>query len=284
MKLSFWKNTFTFLALAGILSLTLIVGGCSRNKASASNEVVIGTIDGPETQLMQVAQQEALKNYGLKIKIVTFSDYNLPNEALNDGSLDANMFQHLPYLEAAIKAKGYKIVPIGKTFIYPMGLYSQKYKTLTTVPDGATVAIPDDPSNQARALLLLQNAGLLTLKAGVGTNATVYDVISNPHQFKLKTLAAAQLPRVLPDVGLAAINTNYAVPAGLYPSRDALYRETPDSPYANLVVVRIADQNDPKYQQLMKALHSQAVLTAAGKLFQGQAIPAWPTHAAQPAG
>lgn len=270
MNLSF-KKISSSLVVAGLL----ILGGCDKQKASASNEVIIGTIDGPETQLMQVAQQVAKQQYGLEVKIVTFSDYNLPNEALNDGSLDANMFQHLPYLTAAMQAKGYKLVPIGKTFIYPMGLYSKKYKVLSAVPNGATIALPDDPSNEARSLLLLQDAGLITLIPNAGTNATVLDIVTNPHQFKFNTLDAAQLPRVLQDVAIAAINTNYAVPAGLYPSRDALYSEPANSPYANLVVVRMGTQNEPKFDELMNALHSPAVLAAANKLFEGQAIPAW---------
>ncbi len=260
-----------FVALA---SFVLLSTGCERSKIPA-NEVIIGTIAGPETQLMQVAQEQA-KTQGLKIKIVTFSDYNMPNEALNDGSLNANMFQTLPYLDAAIKAKHYQIVPIGKTFIYPMGIYSQRYKSLSQIPKGAKIAIPDDPSNQARALLLLQSAKLISLKPGSGAQTTLLDIAENPLGLKITTLDAAQLPRVLQDVDLAAINTNYAVPAGLLPSRDALYRESPtNSPYANFVVVRIADKDDPRFQKLMTTLHSQAVLDAANTIFQGQALPAW---------
>lgn len=268
------KSIFKKLISIGLIATAIVLSGCDRSKIP-SDEVVVGTIAGPETELMQVAQQVAQKDYGLKVKIVTFSDYTMPNEALNDGSINANAFQTLPYLQTAIAAKGYQLTAVGKTFIYPMGLYSKKYKSLSTLPNGATVAIPNDPSNEARSLLLLQSAKLITLKAGAGTNATTFDIVANPRQLKISTLGAAQLPRALGDVDLAAINTNYAVPAGLYPSRDALFQESSDSPYANLVVVKTADQNDVKFQQLVNALHSQQVVDAANKLFQGQAVPAW---------
>ena len=207
--------------------------------------------------------------------MVEFSDYSIPNAVLADGSIDANIFQHLPYLEAANKAHGYELVPIAKTFVYPMGIYSHRMKSLKAIPSGAQVAIPNDPSNEARALLLLEKAGLITLKEGAGINATPMDVASNPHKFKFKELDAAQLPRVLPDVDLAVINTNFAVPAGLTPSNDALFLEDKDSPYANIVVVRQADKDDPKIALLIKALQSEEVLQKAKELFHDQAIVAW---------
>jgi D-methionine transport system substrate-binding protein len=267
------KQLFAWIGLA---ILALSVTGCHGNKAtSQANVIKVGTIAGPETQLMEVAKEVAKNEYGLDVEIVTFTDYNQPNEALSDGSIDANMFQHLPYLQQAIAAHGYKIMPIGKTFIYPMGIYSKRYQNLAQLPQGAIVAIPNDPSNESRALLLLQQAKLITLKDGGNATSTPMDIIGNRYKVQIKSLDAAQLPRVLPDVAIAVINTNYAVPAGLYPNRDALFAEGKDSPYANLVVVRTSDQYNENALHLVAALHSPQVLEAAQKLFNGQAVPAW---------
>lgn len=257
-----------------LLSLAILTAACSQQK-EPSNALRVGTIAGPETQLMQVAKKVAAQKYDLHIKIVQFTDYNMPNEALADGSIDANMFQHLPYLKTAIAARGYKLTPIARTFVYPMALYSQKIKTLAQLKDGGTVAVPNDPSNEARALLLLEKAGLVKLKSGVGTDATIIDITSNPKQLQIKEIDAAQLPRVLPDVDLAAINTNYAMEAGLTPSKNGLFIEDSHSPYANLIVVRADDQNDPRFAKLVAAFQSPEVLAEAQKLFKGQAIPAW---------
>lgn len=235
----------------------------------------VGTISGPETVLMRVAKQVAKKQYGLDVKIIAFSDYNTPNIALNDGSLDANAFQHLPYLQAQIKAGGYKIVPIGKTFIYPMGLYSKRIQKLSQLKSGDEIAIPNDPSNEARALLLLQDAGLIRLKKGVSTNATPVDIISNPKELKFIELGAPELPRALADVTMAAINTTYAIPSGLSPSKDALFVEPSRSPYANIIVVRAQDRNNPKLKKLVKAFQSKAVVEKAKALFGDGAVPAW---------
>ncbi len=254
--------------------VALVIGGCHQKQAD-NKSIKVGTIAGPETQLMEVAKQVAAQKYGLDIKIVPFTDYVMPNEALSDGSIDANMFQHKPYLDTAIKSQGYKIVPIGKTFVYPMGIYSQKIKNIKDVKDGSIVAIPNDPSNGARALLLLESAGLIKLKPGADINATQADIVSNPKHLKFQEIDAGQLPRALPDVDLAAINTNYAMLADLLPSRDALVIEGPNSPYANLVVVRIGEENDPRFKELLDALHSDEVTAEAKKLFQDQAIPAW---------
>lgn len=264
---------FIALSLLALGSAASLVA-CQEN-AEANNTIKVGVIAGPETDLMEVAKQVAAKKYGLHVKIVQFSDYTLPNVALNDGSLDANMFQHKPYLDEVIQNQHFALTPIGKTFVYPMGIYSQKIKKLSQLPNDASVAVPNDPSNEARALLLLAKANLITLKPNVGVTATPLDIVNNPKHLKIKEIDAAQIARDLPDVTIAAINTNYAVPAGLYPSRDALFSEGADSPYANLVVVRTEEANSPKLHELVDALHSPEVLAAAKQLFKGQAIPAW---------
>ncbi|STX29593.1 29 kDa immunogenic protein [Legionella beliardensis] len=255
-----------------IALLLLIVSLVACNKPSP-NTLTIGTIAGPETDLAEVARDVALKNYGLTIKIVEFSDYNLPNEALQDGSLDANIYQHLPYLQAAMKAHGYNFEVIGKTFIYPTGIYSKKFKSLSDLPNKAIIAIPNDPSNEARALLLLQQAKLITLNKAA--TATTADIATNPKQLQIKELDAAQLPRVLADVDAAVINTTFAIPAGLSPARDALFVETKDSPYVNLIVIRSDSNKRAQLEQFVKAFNSPEVKEKAKTLFGDGAIPAW---------
>lgn len=242
------------------------------NKPSP-NTITVGTIAGPETDLVEAARDVAFNKYGLTLKIVEFNDYNLPNEALEDGSLDANVYQHLPYLRAAIQAHHYHLEAIGKTFIYPTGIYSNKYKSISELPNNAIIAIPNDPSNEARALLLLQKAGLINLKLKELPNLT--DIIENPKKLRIKELDAAQLTRILPDVDAAIINTNFAIPAGLKPSKDAIFLEGKDSPYANLVVIRDDSPKKVQLQELVKALNSKEVEMKAKELFGDGAIPAW---------
>ncbi len=267
------NNKIFSLILLCILSFTLLTG--CRQKERTANELVIGTMAGPESELMRVAQTVAEKQYNLKIRIVEFEDYVTPNAALAEGSIDANLFQHAPYLAKTIQVKGYKLVEIGREFIYPMGLYSNRIKKLSDLPTQGSVAIPVDPSNAGRALLLLQEAKLITLDPTAGLYPTPKDIKQNPKQLKIKELEAAILPRMLKDVDLAAINTNYAIPAGLMPSQDALFLEHKDSPYANILVVRLGEESQEKYQKLLQALHSKEVVEEANKLFSGQAVPAW---------
>jgi D-methionine transport system substrate-binding protein len=239
------------------------------------NTLRIGTISGPETRLMEVAKQVAKQKYGLDLKIVEFSDYIEPNTALSDGSIEANMFQHQPFLDQQIKDRHYKLISIGKTFVYPMGMYSKKITLLADIKSGALIAIPNDPSNEGRALLLLQKAGLIELKPGAGLFATPYDIEKNPKQLKFKELDAAQLARSLDDVEIAVINTNYAIPAGLSPTKDAILHEGSDSPYANIIAIRADEANDPRMKEMLAAIQSPEVLKAAQDIFNGQAIPAW---------
>ena len=208
-----------------IITLFILLVGCNK---PSPNTLTVGTVSGPETDLVEVAQKVALDSYGITVKIIEFNDYNLPNEALQDGSLDANVYQHLPYLKAASKAHGYDLEVIGKTFVYPTGIYSKKIHALKQLPHKALIALPNDPSNEVRALLLLQKAGVITLKTKHPTSTQ--DIANNPKQLRFKELDAAQLPRILLDVDAAVINTTFAVPAGLSPTRDALFLEDKHSP------------------------------------------------------
>ena len=257
-----------------LLMLIMTLAACGQSQDN-TNTIKVGVISGPDTEVMDVAREVAQQKYDINLVVVPFSSYTMPNAALNDGSIDANIFQHVPYLQAAIKAKHYQIVPIGKTFIYPMGIFSKSVKNVQSIPNKSSIAIPNDPTNEARALLLLQKAGLITLKPGVTTTATVMDIAKNPKHLKIVPLGAAQLPRVLNDVAAAVINTNFAIPAGLSPKHDEIYQEGVDSLYANVIVVRTKDKDNPLLLKLIPIMHSQAVVKKAQSLYHDQAIPAW---------
>jgi len=254
--------------------LTFLLVACAPKQRS-EHEIYLGTIAGPETELVEVAKQVAQQRYGLTITIIPFEDYVMPNTALNAGEIDANMFQHQPYLDIVLAKQKYPLVTIGKMFIYPMGMYSKKYHRLEDLPTGAIIAIPNDPSNAARALRLLAKAKLIEISNTNDLELTPNKIYHNPKNLVIKEMAAPQLPRVLEDVDAAIINTNYAIPAGLIPQRDAILLENRDSPYANIVVVRKEDKDKEKYKQLMEALHSPEVTKAAKRIFNDQAIPAW---------
>jgi len=246
--------------------------------AHADDKVIkVGTISGPDAQIWQVVQKVA-KREGLNVKVIEFNDYIQPNAALDAGDLDANSFQHQPYLDSQIKQRGYKIVNAGLTYISPLGVYSKKLKSLKDLPQGAKVAVPNDPSNENRALLLLQSQGVIKLKAGAGANgnnATALDVAENPKKVKLVELDAAQLPRTLADVDAAAINTNFALAAGLQPTKDAIALEDVHSPYANLIAVRAKDKDQPWVKKLVSAYQSEDVRQFLKSEFKGSVVPSF---------
>ena len=246
--------------------------------AHADDKVIkVGTISGPDAQIWQVVQKVAKRN-GLEVKVIEFNDYVQPNAALDAGDLDANSFQHQPYLDGQIKQRGYKIVNAGLTYISPLGVYSKKLKSLNALPQGARVAVPNDPSNENRALLLLQAQGVIKLKPGAGTdgnNATPLDIADNPKKIRIVELDAAQLPRTLSDVDAAAINTNFALAAGLQPTRDAIALEDVHSPYANLIAVRAKDKDQPWVKKLVAAYQSDDVRQFLKSEFKGSVVPSF---------
>jgi D-methionine transport system substrate-binding protein len=208
------------------------------------------------------------------VDVVVFNDYLLPNAALDGGDLDANAFQHKPFLENQVKARGYKIVPIADTIVEPIGLYSQKLKKVGDLPQGASIGIPNDPSNGGRGLLLLQQQGLIKLRDGVGILPSVRDVVENPKKLKFRELDAAQLPRSLPDLDAAVINTNYALEAKLNPAKDAIAIESrTNNPYGNVIAVRAADKDRPVFKTLIAAYHSDEVRQFILKQFDGAILP-----------
>lgn len=246
--------------------------------AHADDQVLrVGTISGPDAQIWAKVAKVAAKN-GLKIKVIEFNDYMQPNAALDAGDLDANSFQHQPFLDSQIRQRGYRIVKAGLTYVSPMGFYSRQYKSLKDLPKGAKVGIQNDPSNGNRALLLLQKYGIIKLKAGAGVNgvnATPLDVVENPKKIKLVELDAAQLPRSLDDLAAASINTNYAVNVGFSPARDAIAIEDLKGPYANLIAVRTQDKDKPWVKKLVAAYESDEIRQFLATQFKGEILPAF---------
>jgi D-methionine transport system substrate-binding protein len=259
-----------------ILKLAAVLGAAAFfiNLAHADDTIKVGVTGGPHAQILDVVKQVAAKN-GLKITIVEFSDYVQPNAALAAGDLDANSYQHAPYLDAQVKDRGYKLIRIADTVTFPMGIYSKKVKSLAQLPVGAKIAVPNDPTNGGRALLLLQKAGLIKLRADAGLKATPLDITDNPKKLKIVELDAAQIPRSLNDVDAAAINTNFAMEAGLKPKADAIALETPSGPYSNIIAIRAADKDKPWVAKLVVAYHSPEVKQFIEAKYSGAVIAAW---------
>lgn len=222
------------------------------------NTLTVGATPEPHAVFLNLVVAD-LAAQGINLKVVEFTDYVTPNKALEDGQIDANFFQHIPYLESFNKEQGYHLVNAGGIHIEPIALYSRKVKSLDALANGSTIAIPNDPTNGGRALLLLESAGLITLKAGAGITATPIDIASNPKNLRFREIEAASLPRVLSDVDAAVINGNYAIPAGLKANVDGLVVEGADSPYVNVVAVREGSENDPAVLALVKALQSSKI-------------------------
>lgn len=233
----------------------------------------VGATPVPHGEILTAVKEDLAKE-GVNLEIVEFNDYVQPNVALNDGELDANYFQHKPYLEEFCRDRGMDLVSAAGIHLEPMSVYSSKYKDLKDLPDGAHIAIPNDPTNGGRALLVLQSAGILKLRDGAPITATPQDIAENPKNLQISELEAPQLPRSLEDTDAAVININFALQAKLDPSQ-AIYTESKDSPYVNIVAVRKGDENRPEIQKLVKALESQEVKDFLAEKYKGAIIPAF---------
>ncbi len=240
----------------------------------AAEKIKVGVSAGPHAQIMEQVKPVAAQK-GVEVEIIEFTDYVIPNAALSAGDIQANSFQHQPYLDNQKADRGYDLVSVAKTVIFPLGIYSKKVKSLETLPDGARIAIPNDPTNGGRALLLLASKGLIELRQGAGLKATPIDVAKNPKKLRIVELDAAQLPRSLDDVDAAAVNTNYAMESGLDPNKDAIARESAESPYANLIAVRGQDKDKPWVKALVEAYHSPEVKRFVDEKFKGAVVTAW---------
>jgi D-methionine transport system substrate-binding protein len=259
------KKYFISLLIMSVLAL-----GLSCNKKEPLT-VSVGATPVPHAELLNLIKDD-LAAQGITLKVVEFTDYVQPNVAVMAGELDANFFQHIPYLDSNAEWTA-KLVSAFGVHVEPFGLYSSKYKDIGELPDGASIAIPNDPTNGGRALLLLQANGLITLRDGVGLEATPRDVSGNPKNFRFQELEAAQLPRSLGDVDAATINGNYALGAGLNPLQDSLIIEGAESPYVNIVVVQKGKENDPNIIALKNALLSQKVKEYINSQYDGGVSP-----------
>ncbi|PDT80694.1 MetQ/NlpA family ABC transporter substrate-binding protein [Sinorhizobium sp. BJ1] len=254
--------------LAASLALAFTAG------AARAETIKVGVTPGPHAQIMEkVKEVAATKN--LDIEILEFSDYVVPNQALADGELNANSFQHKPYLDNQVADRGFDIVSVAYTVNFPMGVYSKKVKSLDELADGATVAIPNDPTNGGRALLILVDKGLIKLKEGAGLKVGPADVVDNPKNLTFAELDAAQLPRSLDDVDAAVINTNYALEAGLDPSKDPIAREGEKAPYVNIIAVSGKDKDAPWVKTLVESYHNDTVKAFIKDTFKGSVIAGW---------
>ena len=241
-----------------------------------TNQITVGYITSPpQDAIMKLSKKIAKEKYNLDVKLVTFGDYNIPNRALNNNELQANLFQHIPFLENQNKQFGYNITYIGKTFLYPMGVFSKKYKNLYELPASATIAIPNDPTNQGRALMFLQDAGLIRLKDGITWQATTDSIVSNPRLLKIVALQADQISNNLGDVDAGIVNNDYISKAGLS-LKDALLIESKDSPFANIIAVQDSQKNNPKLKEYVKSLNNSQIKKITDKYYpDGAAIAAW---------
>lgn len=261
--------------LRSLALTTGLVAALVTATAQAAEKIKLGVIGGAEEEIAEVAKKVAA-SHGLEVDLVTFSDYVQPNAALEAGDLDANAFQHKPYLDAQIKARGYHIVPIGFTIVEPIGLYSKKIKKFDLLPVGAKIGIPNDPSNGARALRLLAAHGLITFKDGTSENPSLLDIASNPKKIQFFELEAPQLPRAPDDFDAAVINTNYSLNGGFDPVKDALIQESRhNNPYGNFIAVREADKDKPVFKILVAAYQSKEVEKFLETRFKGAILPAW---------
>lgn len=241
---------------------------------AAAEDIKVGVTPGEHAEIMeQIVPLAAAK--GLNIDVVEFSDYVVPNTALADGDLNANSFQHVPFLENQIKDRGFDLVVVAKTITTPMGVYSSKLKSLEELPEGANVAIPNDPTNGGRALLVLADEGVIKVNPDAGLVPSVLDITENPKNLKFRELDAAQLPRALEDADAAVINTNFALAAGINPREDSIAMEKADSPYANVIAVRKGDEEQPWVKTLVEVYHSPEIKEYIETKYEGAVIPAW---------
>lgn len=265
------------IALSALVGLTL--GGCGSQKASDkdSHTITVAASPTPHSEILNKVVKPILKKQGYKLVVKEFTDYVQPNTATEEGEVDANYYQHLPYLDNFNKEKGTHLVSVAGIHFEPFGLYPGKLKSLKNVKDGSTIAVPNDATNEARALLLLQDAGLLKLKNPKDVNSTTKDIVSNPHNLKFKELEAAMVPTAVKDVDFATLNGNYAIQAGFNPIKDPLISEKVGGiaakTYENIIVVKKGSENTDKIKALIKALKTDEVRNFINKNYNGAVLP-----------
>lgn len=270
------KFSFSIIVLL-ILSL-LTVGCTSKNIDSANSKdnitLKIGATPVPHSEILEFIKPK-LKEAGINLEIIEFTDYVRPNLALSENQIDANFFQHQPYMESFAKEHNIDLISIAKIHVEPLALYSKKIKSLDELKEGSVISIPNDPTNEGRALILLHSNGIIKLKDNVGLEATEKDIVENPKNLVFKPIDAAQLPRTLGDVDAAIINTNYSFEAGLIPSKDAFIIEGSDSPYSNIITVKPENKNNEIIIKLVEILQSDSVKEFIQNKYEGAIVPAF---------
>ncbi|BFH67129.1 methionine ABC transporter substrate-binding protein [Paenibacillus dendritiformis] len=279
-----WTYVLTLIALIGLLAACGSKSSTGTDTGSANEagagggketvKLVVGASPVPHAEILKHIAPK-LKEQGIELEVKEFTDYVQPNVQVHEKQLDANFFQHKPYMDNEVTEKGYDLVSVGNVHVEPFGGYSKSIKSIDELKDGDTVAIPNDPTNGGRSLLLLEKQGLIKLKEGAGLNAGVKDIAENPKNLKFKELEAAMLPRTLDEVNLALVNTNYALEAGLNPTKDALFIEDKESPYANILTARSDNKDSDAIQKLLAALQSDDVKQFIGEKYEGSIVPAF---------
>ena len=280
------NKKFLSLALALVLSLSLAACGSNKEEAPAAapaetpaetTEPVVLNVAASSTPHAEILEQvvDVLAEQGIDLQIHEYGDYVVPNTAVEEGEEDANYFQHIPYLESFNEKEGTHLVSVGGIHIEPMGVYAGKTASLEELPDGAEIAVPNDPTNEGRALLLLEAQGLIKLADSSNLEATPNDIVENPKNLTFKELEAAMIPNAVDEVDLSVINVNYALEAGFNPTEDALAIEDADSPYVNIVAVKEGNENNPAVLALVEALQSDAVRDFINETYGGAVVPAF---------
>ena len=241
---------------------------------AADKSIKVGIMSGEDEDVWRVVAAEAAKR-GLKIETVAFNDYTQPNEALERGEIDANAFQHQPYLDNQIKQHGYHIVRVGYTGVWPIGLYTHKYKSVAEIPDGAVVGLPNDPSNEGRALRVLQNEGLIKQKDGTGILATISDITENPKNLQIKELDAGIVGRSIDDLDAAVVNTDWALKSGLSPKERIAQEPIADNPYRNFIAVKEDNKDADWVKTLVASYQNDTVKAAFDKVYKGTGLSAY---------
>ncbi len=273
------------LALASVLCLSLAACGGKKEEAPAQTgdpaaptaETVVLNVAASPTPHAQILEQciPILAEQGIELHVNEYGDYVIPNTAVEEGDEDANYFQHVPYLDNFNAENNTHLVSVAGVHIEPMAIYAGKTASLADLADGASVAVPNDVTNEARALLLLEAQGLIKLREGAGLEATPNDIAENPKNLTFTELEAAMVPTVLSEVDIAVVNSNYALQSDLNPVEDSLAIESSDSPYVNILVVKEGSENEPAIQALVAALHSDTIRTYIEETFDGAVIPAF---------
>lgn len=280
------NKKFLSLALALVLSLSLAACGSKKEDAPAAapaetpaetTEPVVLNVAASSTPHAEILEQvvDVLAEQGIDLQIHEYGDYVVPNTAVEEGEEDANYFQHIPYLESFNEKEGTHLVSVGGIHIEPMGVYAGKTASLEQLPDGAEIAVPNDPTNEGRALLLLEAQGLIKLADSSNLEATPNDIVENPKNLTFKELEAAMIPNAVDEVDLSVINVNYALEAGFNPTEDALAIEDADSPYVNIVAVKEGNENNPAVLALVEALQSDTVRDFINETYGGAVVPAF---------